>query len=185
MAEQLVLMSALWLPAYCVRVSVTQPEMKPPRIGRLRSTVVHRSTSVDNLYEALTGTHLGAVGHPWQQVQMDPRIAMPPTYRDTKVHADIRKAFASYDRVSSDSAVARHAATLNSLGVPTPCSSVSIDSTALVYLPYVVGILEAQGRQRVVAIEGHTGAGSGATSRALTSNLPQIREQIVASPTGR
>jgi Restriction endonuclease len=171
--ETLSLLSALWLPAYCIRITCTLPERK-------RSKVVYRSTTIDSIYDALNGSYLGPVAQSWVQVQVEQRLTLTPECRDTKVHAAIRKAFASYDRVKSPSAVARHAASLDGLGIPTPCTSVSIDSTALVYLPFVVGVLDTQGRQRVVAVDGRTGFMAEAASRLLTANLPRIRERLAA-----
>jgi len=169
--EQTVFVTPVWLPAHCIRVTVAQPEVK-----RLKSRL--RSTTVDNLYEALSGTWLGRVPRPWHQVGFEQRYAVPPSLRDTKVHSSLRKAFSSYERVSSPAAVERHAGTLNQLGLSTPCSSLSIDSTALVHLPYVAGVLEADGRQRVIAVDGHTGVLSDVVSQVLTTNLPQLRSHF-------
>jgi hypothetical protein len=169
--ERTVFVTPVWLPAHCIRVTVAQPEVK-----RLKTRL--RSTTVDNLYEALSGTCLGHVPRPWQQVAIEQRFAVPPSLRDTKVHSSLRKAFASYERVTSPAAVTRHADTLRQLGVSTPCSSLSIDSTSLVYLPYIAGVLEADGRQRVIAVDGHTGVLSDTVSHVLTANLPQLRSHF-------
>jgi hypothetical protein len=179
--EQLAYLAPMWLPAYCVRVTIARPEEEQRGILRSRAMVVHRSISIDNLYEALGGSYLGPVRRPWEQLQIARGAALSPAYRDTKVHAGLRKAFASYDRVTTASAVECHAATLYGLGVPTPCSSFSIDSTALVHLPFYIGILDTQGRQRVVAVDGHSGECSEHASQLLTTSLPQLRAHLAGS----
>jgi Restriction endonuclease len=170
--ERLAWLSPIWVPAYSVRLTVAQPEVK-----RLKTRL--RSTTLDNLYEALGGTFLGRVPGPWEQVQIEQTPSLRPTMRDTKVHAAVRKAVQDYERVSSPSAVQRHASRLAGLGVPTPCSSLSIDQTSLVYLPYFVGILDGDGRQRAVAVTGRAGDLSDPMSRVLTTNLAQLRTQFV------
>jgi len=82
--------------------------------------------------------------------------------------------------VSSPAARERHASNLAQLGVSTPCSSLSIEHTSLVYLPYYAGVLEADGRQRVVAVAGDTGVVSDSVSLVLTANLPQLRAHFAS-----
>jgi hypothetical protein len=53
-----------------------------------------------------------------------------------------------------------------------------VDSTTLVHLPYVVGILDTSGRQRVVAVDAVTGQDAEFMSQLLTANLPQVRELL-------
>jgi hypothetical protein len=171
--EDMVYFTALWMPAYCIRVTVAQPEVK-------RSKTRLRSTTVDNLYEALSGSWLGRAAHSWEQVEIEQRLALRPSHRDTKVHSSLRKAFSSYERVSSPAALERHAGNLAQLGVRTPCSSLSIESTALVHLPFFAGVLEADGRHRVAAVAGHTGTVSNRASEILTTNLPLLRSHFAA-----
>lgn len=169
--ERLVWLSPSWLPAYSVRITVAQPEVK-----RLKTRL--RSSTVDNLYEALGGTFLGRVPAAWEQVQPDQKSALRPLVRDTKIHGALRKALSDYERVSSPAAIQRHGASLARLGLPAPCSSMSVDDTSLVYLPYFVGVLEGDGRHRAVAVSGRTGELSEPVSHVLTANLAQLRAQL-------
>lgn len=127
--ETLVWMSEVWLPAYCVRRTVAQPEVKHFET-RLRST------TIDNVYEALGGTYLGGVPQAaWTQVPVDRRTTLPTTLRDSRVHAAIRKAVDAHSRVSSAAAVTRYEGNLALLGVPTPSEAVTVDQTSLVHVP--------------------------------------------------
>ncbi len=170
--EQLLWLSPVWLPAYCVRLTVAQPGVKRLRTRR-------RSSTIDNLYEALGGTFLGRVPGTWEQVRTDQGVSLRPAIRDTKLHASLRKAVQDYSRVTSASAIQRHAANLAQCGVPTPCSSLSVDQTSPVSLPYYAGILETSGQQRVVAISGWTGELSEPVAQLLTANLALLRAQAV------
>lgn len=170
--EQVIWASPVWVPVYSMRLSVAQPEVK-----RLRTRL--RETSVVNLYEALSGSYLAPVRHSaWQQVEMDHRTKLKPVVRDTKVQAALRKAVEAYSKVTSAAAVERHTANLASLGVPTPCNSLSFDGCELVHLPYYAGILQGPTGQRVVAVTGWSGAVSDAVSQTLTSNITQLRSQF-------
>lgn len=171
--ERLVFLTPLWLPVHCVRVTTAQPEVK-------RSKTRLRSTTVDNLYEAISGSCLGRVPRPFVPVQIEQRLALPPSVRDTKVHSSLRKAFSNYEKVSSPAARERHARNLTELGLNTPCASLSIDSTTLVHLPYFAGLLEADGQQRLVAVVGHTGRPSEAVSQVLTANLSHVRSHFMS-----
>lgn len=171
--ETLVWMSDVWLPAYCMRLTVAQPEVKHFKT-RLRSA------TVDNVYDALSGTYLGGVPKvTWTQTPVERRATLPTTIRDSRVHASIRKAVDAYNRVTSAAAVSRHAGNLALLGIPTPCEAVTVDQTSLVHLPYYAGILEADGRQRVVAVSGWRGTIDEAASEALTANLALVRNHFV------
>lgn len=166
--EEVQWFSLLWVPAYAMRLTVARPEVK-----RLKTRL--RSTTLDNVYEALGGTLLGPVQSQWDQVQVDSQLALPPSVRDTKIHAEFHKALKGYEKVTSPAAVQRHAANLARHGIPAPCSSLSIDQTSLVYLPYWVGILAADGQQRAVAVIGRSGQLSDPVSQVLTANLSMIR----------
>lgn len=167
--EHLAWVSLLWLPVYCVRLNVVQPDTR-----RLRQQP--RSTVVDNLYEAVSGEFLGTVrAVSWEQVQTDQRLSLRPALRDAKVHAALRKAVDSYARVSSPAAVERHATNLSLLGIPTPCHSIAIEETWLVHLPYYAGVLQAGHQERVAAVEAWSGTIAGTASRVLTANLAQLR----------
>lgn len=72
----------------------------------------------------------------------------------------------------------RHAANLVFNGIPSPCSSLSIDETSTVFLPYYVGILESRGQQRAAAVDGRIGRHSDIVSGVLTKNLASVRAQL-------
>lgn len=173
--EELRYLAQMWLPVYCVRLTVAQPET------RLLKTRL-RATTVDNLYEALGGSYLGRLNQPgWTQVSVDHRTMLRPSTKDTKVHATLRKAVESYGRVSTQAARERHAATLALLGVPTPCESLSVDHTSLSHLPYYVGVLASGGRERVAAVSAWTGELSPTASEVLTAHISQLRSHVAAT----
>lgn len=169
--EEVQWFSLLWVPAYAVRLSVAQPATKR-RKTRLQSA------TIDNVYEALGGSFIGRAQAAWEQIEVDSRLSLPAAVRDTRVHSELRKALKGYEKVASPSAVQRHAANLLHLGVPTPCSSLSIEQTSLVHLPYWTGILSTRRQQRVVAVAGRSGQISDPISRVLTANLSQIRAKF-------
>jgi hypothetical protein len=169
--EKLLDIAALWVPAYSVRITCAVPE-------RTRRKVVHKSVTFDNLYEALTGNYIGRAPESWVEVSIEQGTALPPSHREAKLQAALRKAFDGYSRVSSAAAVARHSATLADLGLPAPCGSLSVDGSGLVYLPYVAGVLESKGGQRVVAVHGETGAVANRVSRILTAELSLLRAHL-------
>ena len=172
--EQLAWLSLLWVPAYSVEITVTEPETR-----RLKTRL--RSTTFSNLYEALSGVFLGRVhGAGWEQVPADRSAMLRPAVKDTKVHVALRKAVDGYLRVSTETALARHAAELARLGLPAPCRSVSVDRTGLVHLPYYAGLLQAGGRERIAAVSASTGQLSDPVSEALTANLSVVRAQLTA-----
>jgi hypothetical protein len=99
--ERLVWMSPVWLPAFSVRISVTQPEARLLK-NRLRSV------SVVRVYDALSGTYLGpAPATGWEQVEVEARTALPPALHAAKVLATLRKTVDDYTRVSTQAAVER------------------------------------------------------------------------------
>lgn len=170
--ETLVWSAPVWLPAHCVRLSVAQPETRLLK-ARLKST------SVSNLYNAIDGHFLGRAPHGgWEQVEIGQRAQLPVVVRDTKVHAPLRKAFEAYRKVTTEAAVARHTANLASLGIPTPCRSLNVDQTDLVYLPYYAGFLQTGTQERVVAVDGRNGHVSEVVSQALTRNVTTLRSHF-------
>lgn len=169
--EELVWLGSIWMPAHSVRLTVAQPEVR-----RFKTRL--RATEQENLYEALGGTCIGPVRTTWEEVAVDRQLALAPGVRDTKVHAALRRAVEGYERVSSPAARERHAAKLAELGIPGPCASLSIDATALVHLPLHVGILDLDGRQRALAVTGHTGQVSSKLSEVLTANLAVLRPLV-------
>ena len=99
------------------------------------------STVVDNFYNALTGDLLTAIGAGLVELPLGSTVALKPIRREAQIHAALRKAVDSYQRVTSETAIRRHSGNLIALGVPLPCSGLSIDSTSLAYLPVFAGLL--------------------------------------------
>jgi hypothetical protein len=100
---------------------------------------------------------------------------IPPLLRDTDIASQLRDAITSYRRVSRPDAVARHAAVLQSFGFPIPIREAQVQRAELVHLPMYVALLQARNAQRIVAIDGLTGALSEAKSRLLTAQLGHLR----------
>lgn len=169
--ERLRWSTPVWLPAHLVRLTVARQES-----GRFRARL--RSTTVDHLYEAVGGTFAGEAPDPPEPVRLDLVPLLRPVWRDTKVHARLRRAVDDFQRVSSPAAVERHADTLEELGLPVPCAALSIDATTLVHLPVHVGLLESRHGRRLVAVDGRTGQPADDLARVLTADLAQVREQL-------
>ncbi len=169
--EEVTWFAPVWLPTYCVTLTVSQPERK-------RGRTKLRAMELNNLYDALGGQYLGSVSGDWEQIEMPDRQSLRPALRDTKVHAALRKAEQGYHKVTSQSAIERHSATLRDLGIPTPVRSTSIDDTLLVYLPFYLGILANKSGQRAVAVDGRSGSVSSKVTEVLTANLALVREQL-------
>lgn len=169
--EEVTWFAPVWLPAYCVTLTITQPERK-------RGRTKLRAMELNNLYDALGGRYLGSVSGDWERIEMPDRGALRPALRDTKVHAALRKAEQGYQKVTSEAAIQRHIAKLRDLGIPAPVRSTSIDATALVYLPFYLGILVNDSGQRVVAVDGVSGVVSDEVTELLTANLSLVREQL-------
>jgi hypothetical protein len=163
--------SLIWLPTYAVQLCVAQPETR-------RLKTVLKSVSHANLYDALGGQFLGPATSQWEEVHFETRLAPRPLMPESKLHAGIRKAFTGYEKVTSPSAKARHSTSLRQLGIPVPCRSLTIESSALVYLPIYMGVLEAGGQARAEAVDARTGASLAALSQILTTHLPHLRTQL-------
>lgn len=169
--EEFVWFLPLWVPAYCIKLTVAQPEVK-----RFKTRL--RSATIVNLYESYSGKFLARANGSWEQIDIESRSSLRPLLKDTKIHTTIRKTEQAYQKVSTPTAKERHAANLARLGIPTPCASVSIDSTSTVHLPYFVGILGTPSGQRVVAVDGRNGHISDRMTDMLTSNLAVMRDQL-------
>jgi Holliday junction resolvase len=154
----------VWLPAHAVRLTVASED-----VGRFRPRL--RSVGLENLYDAVGGTFLGAAPPRWQEIGLDARAVLPVAVRDTAVHGQLRRAVDDYCRVSTPAAVERHERRLDDLGLPVPCSSVGIERTELVHLPFHLGVLEGRAGQRAVAVAGDTGRPDEHVSRLLTAHL--------------
>jgi hypothetical protein len=169
--EAVVWFAPLWVPTYAMRLTVAQLQVK-----RLRTRLT--SSVIDNVYEAISGEFIGRVMPELSELDLGGVRALKPLRRDVQVHAVLRKAVDTRARVTSPAAIQRHEDTLSRLGVPTPCQTVSIDSTSLVFLPVFAGALQAAGADRIVAVSGFSGTVSETMSRVLTANLAHVRQSF-------
>jgi hypothetical protein len=172
--EQLVWFKPVWVPTYVVDLSITSVEV---RWGRERFL----TTGATNSYEALSGTLLGPVPDADADVvEIDlSGGAIKPGVRDTKVASEIRRAFERWDEVQQDAAKRRHATVLEDLGVPVPCRRVTVDDCSLVYAPTYVGWLRTGAHDRVVVVDGVSGALWERMSAVLTSHLSLVRSSLL------
>lgn len=171
--EELVWFKPVWVPTYVVDLSITAVEV---RWGKERFL----TTRVTNSYEALSGTFLGPVSAANKVVDIDlSEGAIEPGVRDTKVASEIRHAFGRWDEVQQDAAKLRHASVLEALGVAVPCQRVTVDSCFLVYAPTYVGWLRTAAHDRVVAVDGISGALAERMSAVLTSHIGHVRSSLL------
>ncbi|HEY3701570.1 MAG TPA: restriction endonuclease [Acidimicrobiales bacterium] len=172
--EQLVWFNPVWVPTYLVDLSITSMDV---RWGRERFV----TTSVTNSYEAVSGTFLGAASTAHGEV-VDIDLsggAIKPGVRDSRVASEIRRAFERWDEVQQDAAKLRHAAVLEALGVTVPCRRVTVDDCSLVYAPIYAGWLRTATHDRVVAVDGVSGALSERMSAVLTSHISHVRSSLL------
>ncbi len=167
--EELTWFSWSWLPAYYIMISLTRSETKR------RGAAMTRSYSFGGLYDALVGSYLGDADPDWIQMSIPNSRAVGASVRPAKVEAKLRQAFKAYERVTSESAILRHQANLADLGIPTPCTSLTVDRTFLVYLPIFTGLLSKGRGQRVVAVYGKNGMVSDRIGQLLTENICMLR----------
>jgi hypothetical protein len=172
--EHLEWFRAVWVPTYLVDLSITSMEV---RWGRERFVTAR----LTNSYEALSGTFLGpASDADGDVVDIDLSSgAIKPGVRDTRVASEIRRAFERWAEVQQDAAKLRHASVLEGLGVPVGCRRVTVDDCSLVYAPIYVGWLRTDAHDRVVAVDGVSGAVSEPMSALLTSHLSHVRSSLL------
>ena len=161
----------IWLPIHMLRLTIAQPQTR-----RLRQHIA--SIVVNNAYEGLGGTFVGSVPAAPMELLLGDVVAIKPLCRDTQIHGALRKTVEARQKVTSPAAIQRHDANLRRLGLPLPCQSLSIDQTDLVYLPVYAGMLQTSGQDRMVAVNGITGALDEGLSQALTSHLAHVRQSF-------
>lgn len=169
--EQPVWFGSVWVPAHVVQLTIAQH-----RAGRFRTTLT--SNAIHNLYDALSGKLISPPASAPGQVQLRGAVLLKPIRRETQAHAAIRKAHEARVKVSTPAAVARHDQALLQLGVPTPCDNVTVDKVTTVYLPAFIGLLSTPGGERLVAVDGHTGAVSEVLTRLLTAHMAHVRSSF-------
>ncbi len=170
--EALEWMRTSWLPVYELEIALSRIE----GTRRRRAAV----TWSWNRYEAISGNHLDTSTDPLdvEIVALTPPV-LAPVVRQAQVARQITHAASRLRQVQTDAAKARYEETLWRLGIDTPLESVSIDSTRLVYLPIHIGLLSSRGRERLVAVNAHTGDISHPLSAALTGALSQIARALL------
>jgi len=161
-------LSPLWVPAYLMQLTVAQPVTR-----RLRHQL--ESVGVLNVYEALSGDFVARAANPPIEVSLNSAPSVKVIKRETQLHGAMRKAVEARQKVTSAAAIQRHNQNLQRLGLPLPCHSMSIDRTDRVYLPIFAGMLRSGAQDRIVAVNGTTGAVDSALSAVLTSNLGHVR----------
>lgn len=166
--EETVWFAPMWVPAYLTNLTVTQPNP-----GKFRSKVASRA--VVNIYDALAGYLLPPPTSPPVQISMAGTRALKPLRRDTQIRNTLLKALETRAKVSTPSAVARHEQTLQQLGVPTPCLSMSIDQTTTIFLPVYAGMLRTSAGDRLVALDATTGVVSEPLTQLLTAHISHVR----------
>jgi hypothetical protein len=169
--EPVVWFSPLWMPAYAIRLSVAQPQVKRHR-SRLTSTVI------DNIVEGLTGEFVQPLPAGVTELPLGGTMQLRPLRTEGQILAALRKAVDALARVTSPAAVQRHEATLYRMGIPVPCQSVTVESSSAVFLPVYAGMLRTEGTDRVVAVDAFNGMVSERLSRVLTSSVTHLRQSF-------
>jgi hypothetical protein len=177
--ERLEWFSPVWVPIYLIDLSITSMEV---RRGRERFL----TRSVTNKYEAVSGSFLGLESAAdGDAVDIDlSGGAIRPGVRDTKVVSEIRRGFERWNEVQQAAAKLRHAAALQDLGVEVPSRSVTVDDCTLVYAPTYIGWLRSREHERLVAVNGVSGALSEQLSAVLTSHISHVRRSLFEDPLG-
>jgi hypothetical protein len=164
--------SFVWLPFHLMEINVSKQQKE-----RFRRTAV-KTTTLWNLYDALAGKW-------YRQYQAQPGLIevqisahIPPRVKEREIAAAIRKAFQKLSSVVTESALARHARRLQSLGIPPDAQGVSFDYANQIYLPFYAAVLERRGARRVVAVDGYEGTASEAMGPVLTSTLSYLEEAL-------
>ena len=165
--ENVTWFAPMWVPVHLAALTVAQPQVR-----RLRRGLV--SVAVINVYDALTGSFYARAATLPVELELGELVAVKAIRRDTQVEGVLRKAVEARRKVRRRRRW-RHDAELRALGLPLPCQSVTVDRADLVYLPVYAGLLQAGREDRLVAVNGRTGAVDARLSRALTAHLAHVR----------
>jgi hypothetical protein len=160
-----------WIPVHVGWLSVAQPERKWGRI-----TTVSRP--IANRYDALCGNHAGPVPSMPIHIDLGTLPVIGELVSPAKVSATITKAVDAAKKVTTDAAKARHAQKLAGLGVPWPCAWVNVERVEPAVWPVWVAGLEGRGAQRLVAVDGTTGAADPKVSAVLTEKMSHVRSYV-------
>jgi hypothetical protein len=169
--DEIVWLSPAWLPAYVVELGVTQATLR-----RRREHLT--TTTLKNIYDAIGGEYLGKAPAA-APIEVDlGTISIRPALRDTQLANILRKAAERYVSVSQETAKQRHAASLDAMGIPTPCRAVDVGRSNIVHVPTYLAFLRRQGADRVVAVNAVTGQMSERLSAVLTTNIGHLRQAL-------
>jgi hypothetical protein len=160
-----------WMPVHVAWMSVAEAQRK-----RGRNTVVSRQ--VVNRYDGLTHSFLGGVPSAPVYLDLGCVACIGELVRPAKIAPAVMKAIDAAMKVTSDAAKARHAQKLAGLGVPWPCVGLSVERVDPTWWPLWVALLEVRGVQRLVVVDGRTGAADPRLSAVLTSAMSHVRDAL-------
>ncbi len=158
---------ALWLPAYVVTLRVAQP--------RKRAATEVVSKILHNLYDSVTGTLIATNPGTPVQVEVSDGTPVDGAITPSKITSPIVKTYERYSKVTSLAATDRHAWTLRTLGVPTPCYGLTVEEVLSVRYPIWCAMLRLREVERLVAISGRTGELLTPLSNEMTSSINHFR----------
>jgi hypothetical protein len=157
----------VWIPCHMFRIDCARSE------GMIRKKFI--TMPVWNLYEALSGSWIYRLEkHPTMQ---DLRLtrSLQPRVKEKTIAARIVKTFEKRSEVSTPRARARYGARLGELGIPLPAESVSIEETSSIHFPFFMAVVEKDGKERVIAVDGVRGEINKDVGAVLTANLGYVR----------
>jgi hypothetical protein len=157
----------LWVPCHMFRIDYARSE------GMIHKKFI--TTPVWNLYEALSGSWIYTFEK--RPTMRDLRLTrnLQPRVKEKTITTRIVKAFEKRNEVTTPRARARYSARLREFGVPLPAESVSIEETSSVYFPFFMGVVEKNGKERVIAVDGVRGEINKDVGAVLTANIGYVR----------
>lgn len=158
---------ALWLPAYVVTLRVAH--RRKPAATEVVSKILQ------NLYDSVTGTLIATNPGTPVPVEVSDGIPVDGGISPSKITSPIIKAYERYSKVTSLAATDRHASTLRTLGVPTPCYGLTVEEVLSVRYPIWCATLRLREVERLVAISGLTGELLTPLSNKMTSSINHFR----------
>ncbi|HZD64495.1 MAG TPA: restriction endonuclease [Acidimicrobiales bacterium] len=160
--EVVVASTLVWLPTWELRLALARSE------GRVRRR--RMVTTVWHAYEALTGALLERRDTPVPALDLEVTgPVLGARVGEAQVVAAIRRAMGRLAEVTTEAAVARHAATLAGLGVDEGVEHVEVEAARLVHLPTHLALLRRRGAQRVVAVDARSATRSEVLGTAATT----------------
>lgn len=171
-AEEVVWISAAWLPVAIVQVALTSIE------GRLKK--VDATRRIWNVYELVDGKFFGAFAGQPPLVDIDlGKVSIRPKRKEASASKAIEEAVAKYRGVTTQAARARHASHLESLGIHAPFRAVP-ESTTTAFMPVYLAIIRRRDGERLVAVDGHQPRVLYGVSAVLSQHIHWVRESFGA-----